>query len=385
MNPLKDFFYYNRGERNGVLLLLGIILILWVLPYFFASWMPKQEVDFESWQADVAVFEDGLSAQTNSYQPYSGNATPKEADKPLQPFAFDPNTISETEMNKMVLPARTIKSILNYRAKGGKFKTKESLQKIYTLSEEHYQQLMPFIQLKTQAEALAKGEKIEPIDAPKPLPKPFDFDPNLVTAEELEALGLPTNTIRSIINYREKGGQFRQKEDFKKIYNLPDSIYQHLQANIQIVAQPKVSNNPAYTPKTYYKIDINTATTEDFQQFKGIGVSYANRILKMRESLGGFVSVEQIGEIYKLPDSTFQGMKPYLECAPMAVRKININTATVEELQTIPYLRWFHAKAIVKYRETEGAWKSVDLLQILPEFDDGKGTFKKAKPYLICS
>ena len=102
----------------------------------------------------------------------------------------------------------------------------------------------------------------------------------------------------------------------------------------------------------------------------------------MKDALGGFVSIDQIAELYKLPDSTFLLMRPFLLCENPEIRKININKATVEELKAHPYLRWFHAKAIVKYRETEGLWESVDLLQILIEFDDGKNTFTKVLPYL---
>lgn len=387
MNRLKDFFYYSRTERNGTITLISILLLLILLPYTYAYFSTKTLLDFSPWEADIAAFEEGISQKAlanNTSKKWNVKSVrgQKKVSVSLKPKKFDPNTASPMDLDAMGLPLNTVKSILNYRSKGGQFKDKESLEKIYTLSQEHYQQLYPFIDLESRAERLAqKTSSDEPVES-KPLPPAFDFDPNTATGETFENLGLKTNTIRSILNYREKGGQFRKAEDFKKIYTLPDSVYQHLKANIQIVQKPTYSPKKNYAPKSYQKIDINTASLEDFQQFRGIGPSYAKRILKMREGLGGFLNVQQVGELYKLPDSTFQVMLPYLECAAVSVDKININTATVDELKAHPYLRWFHAKAIVRYRETEGLWKSVDLVQILTEFDDGKGTFKKIKPYL---
>jgi len=387
MNLLKDFFYYTHSERNGVLVLLGVLLILFILPYTFSFLVEQEIANFADWEADVLAFEEGITERTISkskkynYSSKSrGRASTQVQNAKLTPIPFDPNTVTSDDLEEMGLPVRTIRSILNYRSKGGQFKTKEALQKIYTLSEEHYQQLLPFIQLKSKDELVVEGKDEEVL--PEPLPPAFDFDPNTATAENFEALGLKPNTIRSILNYREKGGQFRAKEDFKKIYTLADSVYEHLEGHIQIIAAPKFAAKKIYKPKSYYKIDINIASVADFQQFKGIGPSYAKRIIKMKDALGGFVSVEQIGELYKLPDSTFQLMLPYLDCPATPVHQININTASVEELKAHPYMRWFHAKAIVKYRETEKPWKSVELVQILSEFDDGKGTFKKVSPYL---
>jgi DNA uptake protein ComE-like DNA-binding protein len=390
MNRLKDFFYYSRTERNGAITLISILLLLILLPYTYTCFSTQSLLDFSPWKADIAAFEEGLSQKALASSNFKRNANKwtaesvrgqKKAPVSLSPQKFDPNTASSMDLEAMGLPERTIKSILNYRAKGGQFRDKESLEKIYTLSQEHYQQLYPFIDLDSRAENSAQKAASKAAES-KPLPTAFEFDPNTATGEDFKALGLASNTILSIINYRQKGGQFRKTEDFKKIYTLPDSVYQHLKTHINIAQKPTYSTKKQYAPKAYRKIDINTASLEDFQQFRGIGPSYAKRILKMRESLGGFWDIKQVGELYKLPDSTFQVMRPHLQCASVPLDKININTATVDELKAHPYLRWFHAKAIVHYRETEGLWKSVDLVQILTEFDDGKGTFKKIKPYL---
>lgn len=389
MNPIKDYFYYNKKERLAIMLLSALILFL-VLSSLFYYWsVPSLVVSSPHWEQDLRVFEEqqqktmppkhysnkGKRPLYASTSPTHGSVdfspTTRSHKHPLAPFSFNPNTVSAQELKKMGLSERVVKSWINYRHKGGHFHNKESVSRIYNLTNKEYKQLQAYIELPTRTTV-----------PNQPLPPAFDFDPNTSSQEELANLGLSSKTIKSIINYRSKGGHFRTVKDFKKIYTLPDSVYQHLSAHIKIVQQPQKNRYASRKMVNYRMIDINTASQADFEQFRGIGPSYAQRLVEWRERLGGFVDVIQVAELYRLPDSTFQQMRPFLNCTPSALTQININTATVEALKAHPYLRWSHAKAIVYHREKKGPWKSVELLQILPELDDGKNTFARIRPYL---
>lgn len=390
----NDFFYYTNRERNAILVLLAIlsasILYRIALPYCTPD---PEPVDFSQWEADLQAFETGLYRQEQFkakrrafYQQRSApSAEAPKADQPLTPTPFNPNTASAETLQALGLPQRTIKSILNYRAKGGRFRQPQDLAKIYTLSEAHFDQLEPYIQIPNTTSAASTGVGRHTTLAaatPAPLPPAFPFDPNTCTEEDWLALGVSARTTRSILNYRSKGGKFRQPEDLQKIYTLPDSVYQHLLPFIQLKEQPVFANYTKRPPKTYYHIDINQADAADFEQFRGIGPSYAKRILHYRELLGGFTSIDQVGEVYRLPDSTFQHIRPHLECPKHPLVPLNVNTASLETLKDHPYLSWRQARAIIQYRETKGPWKSVELVQILPELDDNKGTFERIRPYL---
>jgi competence ComEA-like helix-hairpin-helix protein len=111
----------------------------------------------------------------------------------------------------------------------------------------------------------------------------------------------------------------------------------------------------------------------------GIGSKLAARIVNFREKLGGFYSVEQVGETYGVPDSTFQKIKNRL-VVNSEVRKVNINLATKEELKTHPYIRWQLANAIVEYRNQHGPFKSLEDLKKIVLVDEIN--FKKIIPYL---
>jgi len=178
----------------------------------------------------------------------------------------------------------------------------------------------------------------------------FYFDPNTATVSEWKRLGLRDKTIKTIENYRSKGGRFYKPEDLQRIYGLHDDEYEKLKPFIKIESNTPKTNKDFVSPgskdeqqsKTYAArysiIDVNTADTTAFISLPGIGNKLAARIVTFREKLGGFYSVEQIGETYGLPDSTFQKIKQYLKLDNASVKKININTATVDEMKAHPYI-----------------------------------------------
>lgn len=215
----------------------------------------------------------------------------------------------------------------------------------------------------------------------------FSFDPNTLPAEGWQKLGLNQRTIRTIHNYRSKGGRFYKKEDLKKIWGLPDAFYNRVSNYIQIEnARPQYHNTytaPAYTPakgkRSISVVAVNEADTTELIALPGIGSKLASRIINFRDKLGGFYSTDQIGETYGLPDSTFQMLRPYLQVNAAAVKKINLNTATKDELRAHPYIKWQLANAIVEYRARHGAFNSIEDLKNIMLVDEV--TFQKIAPY----
>jgi competence ComEA-like helix-hairpin-helix protein len=222
--------------------------------------------------------------------------------------------------------------------------------------------------------------------------KLFLFDPNTATADEWLKLGLREKTVQTILNYRSKGGKFRKPEDLLKIYGLPKSQAAALLPYVVIAAPAEIEkpNYPseAFTPKATdnkpaytRQVNINSADTSVWIALPGIGSKLASRIVNFREKLGGFYSIQQVGETYGVPDSTFQKIKSRLVLDdPPAVKRINVNTATADELRMHPYIKWNIANAIVQYRNQHGPYQQVnDLLKIVLVDD---AWLKKVSPYL---
>jgi competence protein ComEA len=220
----------------------------------------------------------------------------------------------------------------------------------------------------------------------------FQFDPNTLPPEGWQRLGLSEKISKTIENYRNKGGRFYKPEDLKKIWGLPPGFYERVKdhislgtpqengLNTQSIPKEKLSG-PSHLPNVHKSpIDINTADTSAFIRLPGIGSKLASRIVAFREKLGGFYSIEQVAETYGLADSVFQKIKPGLVVTNAALRKINLNTATKDELKLHPYLKWPLANAIVEYRSQHGNFKSLDELRQIQVIDET--AFKRMLPYL---
>ena len=221
----------------------------------------------------------------------------------------------------------------------------------------------------------------------------FYFDPNTLSTEGWQKLGLRDKTIRTIQNYLSKGGHFKRPEDLQKIYGLFPNEYERIEPYIKIEATPETNSYKDYTDKTpaenqpaktyaprYAVIDINSADTTALIALPGIGSKLSARIINFRDKLGGFYSISQVGETFGLPDSTFQKIKQYLKLENTLIRKININTATIDELKIHPYIKWSLANPIVAYRNEHGPFSKVeDIKKVMAVTDDA---YNKIAPYL---
>ncbi|MFI5185535.1 MAG: ComEA family DNA-binding protein [Chitinophagales bacterium] len=217
----------------------------------------------------------------------------------------------------------------------------------------------------------------------------FYFDPNTLSLDGWKKLGIREKTIATIQKYLSKGGHFYKAEDLKKIYGIRDTEYARLESYIKIeminnkpnnqsineVKKDLSPNKPKYNP-----VDINTADTSAFIDLPGIGSKLASRIISFREKLGGFYAIDQVGETYGLPDSTFQKIKSYLRIETTSIKKINMNTATKDEMKSHPYIKWTLANAIVEYRDQHGNFSSLDDLKKISLITED--VFNKIKFYL---
>lgn len=217
----------------------------------------------------------------------------------------------------------------------------------------------------------------------------FPFDPNTLNQDGWNALGLREKTIRTILHFKEKGGRFRKPEDLKKIYGLFPDEFERLLPWIQISdpgnnTKTVYENSPAPVKKSLTRekkvIDINLADTSEWIALPGIGSKLAARIVLFREKLGGFYSTDQVAEVYALPDSVFQLIKPVLRLGEFSLKKISINEATFQELQAHPYLRRELAGPIIAYRKEHGPFKTIDELRRLQVFTEQSWT--KLAPYI---
>jgi competence protein ComEA len=219
----------------------------------------------------------------------------------------------------------------------------------------------------------------------------FYFDPNNLSVDGWKKLGIREKTINIIHNYLTKGGHFEKPDDLKKIYGVHPADFDRLRPYIQILTKNATSvtdksnvelikRSSQAGNKKYDLVEINTADTAAFIALPGIGSKLAARIINFRDKLGGFYSIDQVGETYGLADSTFQKIKTWLKLETISLEKININAATKDEMKSHPYLKWTLANAIVEYRNQHGRFSSVEDLKNVGAITEE--ILAKIKPYI---
>ncbi|NND16358.1 MAG: helix-hairpin-helix domain-containing protein, partial [Eudoraea sp.] len=137
--------------------------------------------------------------------------------------------------------------------------------------------------------------------------------------------------------------------------------------NLRFPKAKKFSSGYKTTKKrTVVKADINIATASDLESIYGIGGVLSNRIIKFRNALGGFITVDQLYDVYGLEEEVVKNVVERYKIVDIPeIERISINESTVPELASLVYLSWDVAREIVAYRNSIGAYSQwEDLAQV---------------------
>ena len=217
----------------------------------------------------------------------------------------------------------------------------------------------------------------------KKIPLDFYLNINEADLQSLDILSLPDFLARRWVKYLENGGSFRRVGDVKKLYGMSEPLYDNISKYLYVKEAEEKLNNQFIKKSRAFRckiIDINEADSAQWEALYGIGPYLAKRIITFRESLCGFVSVEQVKETYGLRDSVFQSIKTCLNIETILKPCISINYTNQDGLSKHPYVRYKLAKAICLYRENNGFFQHIEDLKKLPIVSDS--IYNKLLPYI---
>ena len=300
---LKDLLHLHKAERRGNALMMVLLLIAAVAFYYYRLYYKPDASELEPLRIELEAW---MAARD------SARSDPDAA--PAESFPFDPNTISVEDWQRLGLSLKQAASIDRYRAKGGRFRTKSDVARMYTIKPEVYERLKPFILL------------------PDSAPKRVRYQPRTLWPKRDSTRSDPP----------------RQRE----------------------------------SPRPFTKLEVNSADTNALIALPGIGPAFARGITKYRESLGGYHSLDQLAEVYVLKDKpdAVARLKELLVVDTLLIRRIPLNTCTVEELAAHPYIRWKLAKPIIAYRQHHGPFAEVAAIKGMQLIDED--LYRKLAPYL---
>ena len=371
MYPKQHPWSYTRAQRIGLL----VLCIFLAVGYGLVSWWSGELKQIE-YGDDRALFSAAAQLRQSARDTEKGRGR-EEAEG----FPFDPNTVTADALRRLGLSPKQAQAFTRYRAQVA-FRRATDIARLRVLQPAQVTHLQRWARFPDVPARSARQEN-PPDDAPPPAR--FPFDPNTLSPDSLQLLGLTAQEARALAKYRSyRPRTFRRPDDLQKVRAIDSAKVADLLPWVRIPGDSQSTAPAPRRPDTLDRrapqaVDINRAQAADWQHLPGIGPTRAERILRYRERLGGFATAAQVGETYGLPDSVYRRIEPLLRISPV-LRPLYINRGTAEELGAHPYFPRTQALILVRYRDNHGPFDSVEDLKNIRAISTE--TLDRLLPYL---
>lgn len=294
----KDYFSFNRKERNGAFLFLLIccLLLSW-LAYFRFIYQPEMLTPDKKFFEEAAIFEAKLKAM-NAEAPTGDNNKFKKKTA-VELFSFNPNELNDSISKSLGMPQYLSSRIINYVNKGGRFRVKKDLLRIYGMDSSLFFRLEPYITLPDSAPELRKYTS--DFETNKKFEKPMEvYDLNTCTYRQLTDIsGIGEWRANKILNYRNRLGGFTSIEQLREISSIDSAVFEQLKKQLTV-----------RTP-VFRKISL-----KNFQCLNGFHPYLKKELChEIEEKLflnPQLTDIEAIRSLPMMNDSIWQKLSPYL-------------------------------------------------------------------------
>lgn len=282
---MKSHFVFSKSERNGIFLLVTIILVLqlayWLIP-FPKDIAPKDTPELVRFQQKVDSLKQ-LKIKEN---------TPKQ-------YPFNPNFITDYKGYTLGMSTQEIDRLLAYRKQNKWVNSKKDFQDVTKVSDSL---LNTFSHLFKFPDFITNPKKKKVFDKDRKLSYKDKIDLNKATALQLqEVYGIGPYYSEKIIGYRTKLNGFSDNVQLKDVYGLEPNVINNILKKFTVK-----------TPVNIKKININTAKVTDLSELPNLNYEIARQIIKYRELNGEFNDINQLKSIAEFPIEKFDRIQLYL-------------------------------------------------------------------------
>ena len=343
---------FKKGDRDAIILLFaGALICILIFPFI-------NELAGIS-NADEGK-TDAYSRQKHRYYKY--DAKEKQyyyvPEKQGELFPFDPNTADSTQFLRLGLRPWQVRNIYKYRAAGGRYRKPTDFARLYGLTLKQYKRLEPYIRIEKEVMAADVYGNIREeyprhhYDYPVKLRKGEHININTAdTAQLMTVPGIGLYYARQIVRKRARLGGFASPKQLLEIEGFPETALEYMEVGVgkqngkSAFAASGHTDGDAKAKESSSNINANALANNASLTAKN-GKQSADITVKPKEEL----------------------------------KKIRVNHDDVRTMAKHPYMRYFHAKDIEKYRRLKGKLKSVADLHRLPSFT--QEDIAKLTPYL---
>lgn len=301
---LRQLFVFTQKEKYGIFVLLSLIALLIAVNLSLPFFITNQPVDTSKWEAEVENYyaqkKVGIVSGTDS--------------SVINIHPFDPNNVAPEFLLKIGLPSKVVSNWMKYIEKGGYFKSKEMVSKVYGMRPEDFDRIAKYLVFPVKEAVNKLPEKTvdnynRESDYNKVVDEKSENEHSLMiepveinNADSLELLSVPGigPTLSSrIIKYRKMLGGYYSVEQLREVYGLKEEHFNlalpHLTVNKDLVN----------------RFNINFSSMNEIGRHPYIGYKTAKRIVQRRDTNGRYESTEQLGLI--LPLDSLTRLLPYLK------------------------------------------------------------------------
>jgi competence protein ComEA len=278
IGKIKDYFQFNKKERNGILLLSCLLLVLVVFYQF--SYLLKQES-----KTDFSAFEKALAELEYEQEP-----TIEKQNDSL--FFFNPNTLNDKGWFALGFPERRLKTLRNFQKSGGVFKVKKDLKNCFAISNEFYNRVEAYV-------SIPEMKRVE-----KLVVKPAKQLVELNQADSLELVsvkGIGPFYAKQILKYRKELGGVVNYKQFAEIWGLE---------NLEI---QKLKQQTSIDTLHIRKVNVNTIELEQLKLHPYLNYKQAKMIVNYRKQHGDFKQLKDIRKIKPISPELFRKIVPYFK------------------------------------------------------------------------
>ncbi|HXA03167.1 MAG TPA: helix-hairpin-helix domain-containing protein [Cytophagaceae bacterium] len=292
---IRGYFGFSQKEASGFIILSSLIIMTILAPLIYDKIVPSENdtslSDQRILNSLIAEIETGKELQQNASMKPS-NITRQEGNY----FPFDPNSATAADFQKLGIKTHMAERIVKYRNKGGKFKIKKDLQKIYGFPVILFEKLQTYITLPDSIQRTEKKQHVKEASL-------FLIDINKADTVQLNKLrGIGNVMSARIIKYRDKLGGFVSKDQYKDVYSIPDPALEDL--------RKKTFIEKGFIPS---KLNINTASLDILSAHPYIGRKIAYTIVNYREHHEKFGTADDLKQIITVSPEQVEKLKPYLD------------------------------------------------------------------------
>ncbi len=298
-NLFKDYFSLSKSERNGMIVLVFIILLLIFVPAVLKEFYKPTPINNLEYYNTIDSFFSSLSAVPDKE---NIKVNPIEQEEVLhkseiKPFFFDPNSSSLDEFIDLGLTPKQAQVIIRYREKGGRFFKPDDFAKMYVIDSNNFRRLKPWIRINTPA--TPQNTTIKSSDSPSE--KIYIELNSTDTIELIKVKGLGRVFARRIVSYRNLLGGFTSIDQLKEVWGFSPEVMKNISPQLWVDST-----------KIQF-ININLVGFEDLKKHPYLTEYQAKGLIYYRSKVGTIKSVDELLKQKIIPPERYYKVKPYLK------------------------------------------------------------------------